>query len=159
MLALWALAACWQPDPWTPPPPPPEALEAMGVGVLDEAALAAGEAGVPEEDAEEGAVPEGGSEPTNPEEDASGAGIAAVDPPVEADPDAFDVYPARVVAVPATIVDDFGKPLFVILTPDTPVEVRAEEPPVRKRVWCARCEPPVEGWLQDAVVERVPVPE
>jgi hypothetical protein len=157
MLALWALAACYRPDPWTPPPPPPEALEAMGVGVLDPSAVAAGELGVEGAEAEaegeaaEGAAPEhGDTEPGDADADAPDDTDAAETPPAPP----FDAYAATVVSAPASIVDDFGKALFVILVPGTPVEVRGEDLPARKRVWCAKCEPQVEGWLQAHLVER-----
>ncbi len=112
----------------------------MGVGVLDEVALAAGELGV--EGAEE--AEEAPAEAEEAPEEAGGTG------------DGFEPYAARVVAIPASIVDDYGKPLFVILAEGTPVEVRGEELPVRKRVWCERCDPQVEGWLQAGIVERAP---
>jgi hypothetical protein len=145
MLALWALVACYRPDPWTPPPPPPEALEAMGVGVLDASALAAGELGV------EGAEADGEAAEGEAAEGAAPDDTDAADSP-PAPP--FDAYAATVVSAPASIVDDVGKALFVILVPGTPVEVRGEELPARKRVWCAKCDPQVEGWLQAHLVER-----
>lgn len=63
----------------------------------------------------------------------------------------FVSYRAHTLVSPVTIVDDWGKTLAVIPTPDWPLEVRGEEP-IRKRVWCETCDPQVEGWVQPHLV-------
>jgi hypothetical protein len=125
---MWLLlfAACWRPDLSRAP----EALPPLEPSLFTEEqgfAQAPGEA------------PEGGGEPP--------AG------PAEADPDAppFDAYPAVTTTAPVTIVDDFGKPLSIVRSVGTPVEVRGEET-IRRKVFCAVCAPAAEGWVQTATV-------
>jgi hypothetical protein len=142
MLVLWGLIACWRPGPWSPPPPPPEALEAMGIGATYEPGAEAG--AEPEEDGPGRAYATASADGTVPEPEEAPAPVA------------FDPYAARITAVPATIVDDAGTPLFVVVALGTEVEVRGEDLPLRRRVRCARCTPVTEGWLQAGIVEPLP---
>ena len=128
------LLGCWAPDAYTPPPPPPEAVEAME-------ALAQ----APEPEAEpEAAEPEVAEpEATEPEDEPEAPVAPAMEP-----------YKGRVITSPSTIVDDFGKPLVVLNKAMVAVEVRAEESPIRRKVFCADCKPAVEGWIQWSAVVR-----
>ena len=134
-LVLATLAGCWRPEPYTPPPPPFAA--------------------------EGDASAEGGSEPptgggASDEEDtrALAPGEDPEDIPSE-DAPTFARYTARTVQGPVTIVDDWGKNLVVIGEAGVLLEVRGEES-FRMRVRCETCDPPVEGWLQPHLLERVP---
>lgn len=82
-------------------------------------------------------------------------GEAGDDAAVEDAPDTppFQSYKARTVQAPASIVDDYGKPIAVIGVVGWELEVRGEEE-IRVRVWCEKCDPAVEGWLQPQLVAR-----
>lgn len=123
------LFACWRPAAYVPPEPPPQAKEAMEA-VGEEA---------PEK--EEGASEVADEERKTEEEEA-----------IEEKP-AIQPYAARIITAPATLVDDFGRPVGVIEKAETDVEVRAEEE-IRKKVYCGSCNPAVEGWIQKSLVER-----
>ncbi len=136
---LWLLA-CWRPDTYQPPPPPEEAAAALQ-SLQTEAAEEDG-APLPEPD---GAAPEG-----QPEDGAPDG--AAEDTP---DAPAIQPYRARILSAPATLVDDSGRPVAVLDRPLVEVEVRAEDS-IRRKVWCGSCSPSTEGWIQAALVEKIP---
>lgn len=138
VLLAVGLLGCWRPDPWTPPPPPPEAVEA----------LAPADVGPDDAPPAEGADADDAEAPEAPEDDGDDAPEAPPEPPVVplARP-----WAARLLQVPATLVDDAGTTLVVIGARDTPLEVRAEQPH-RVKVWCASCSPPTEGWIQAQIV-------
>lgn len=145
MILALLLPACWRPESYTPPPPPPaEALGAPG----DEAAAqepeeaAEGEPGPGEDRPEDPAAPDAAEDDAPPDEE---------DVPTQPD---FESYRARTVSAPVTIVDDWGKPLAVLGRAAWELEVRGEEP-IRTRVWCGTCDPPVEGWLQPHLLARI----
>lgn len=125
------LLACWQPGDYTPPQPenlpPPAADPAL-----------------------EAAMVPGPDDPDGPEREAA----AAPDAPEPPAPPSMDPYAAHTVGGPLTVVDDVGQPLAVIATPHTPVVVLDEQEGLRRKVRCDTCTPPVEGWLQWAVVEK-----
>lgn len=126
------LLACWQPGDYTPPQPenlpPPAADPAL-----------------------EAAMVPGPDDPDGPEPEAAAATPDAPEPPA---PPSMDPYAAHTVGGPLTVVDDVGQPLAVIATPHTPVVVLDEQEGLRRKVRCDTCTPPVEGWLQWAVVEK-----
>lgn len=80
------------------------------------------------------------AEPAAPEED---------DPPAEP---TFVGYPAYTAGAPVTLVDDYGKTLCIVASVGSPVEVRAEDENVRKKVWSEVCIPAVEGWAQSQMI-------
>lgn len=124
---LILLLACWRPSAYVPPEPPPEAVAAMT-----------------EEPAEEKAEAEKGDEKAEPEEEK----------PEEEEKPAMEPYLGKILTSPATLVDDFGRPVLVIEKAQTQVEVRAEED-IRKKVYCGACVPAGEGWIQANLVERL----
>ena len=129
--AMLLLLACWQPGDYTPPQPenlpPPAADPAL-----------------------EAAMVPGPDDPDGPEPEAT----AAPDAPEPPAPPSMDPYAAHTVGGPLTLVDDVGQPLAVISAPHTPVIVLDEQDGLRRKVRCDTCTPPVEGWLQWAVVEK-----
>ena len=127
---LWLLA-CWRPDVYQPPPPPEEAAAALQ--------------SLQTEAAEEDGLP--------PLEPAGEAPDATLDETPEAL--AIRPYRARILSAPATLVDDNGRPVAVLDRPLIEVEVRAEDS-IRRKVWCASCSPSTEGWIQAALVEKIP---
>ena len=68
---------------------------------------------------------------------------------------AMKPYVGRILTSPATLVDDYGRPVLIIDKAQTQVEVRAEET-IRKKVYCGTCVPAGEGWIQANLVERTP---
>lgn len=138
---LLALLACWQPGDYTPPQP--ETLPPPAVDPAVEASMLPGPEDPP------GPEPEAAVQ--EPEAATQEPAPAAPEPP---DPPAMDPYAAHTVGAPLTLVDDMGQPLVVITTPHTPVIVLDEQEGLRRKVRCDTCTPPVEGWLQWAVVEK-----
>lgn len=79
---------------------------------------------------------------------ADDADEVAPEPVLNADPDGLDPYAVVTVTSPVTLVDDGGKPVGFVNKVGTTVEVRVEDGDVRRKVWCATCAPPTEGWVQ-----------
>lgn len=145
MILALLLPACWRPEPYTPPPPP-EDVEAPAGEAAEEGPDEAPEGEEGAADAEEAP-----GEPA--EEGAAEEGAPPDEEDVPSQPD-FKSYRAKTVSAPVTIVDDWGKPLAVLGVAAWELEVRGEEP-IRTRVWCATCDPAVEGWLQPHLLARV----
>lgn len=135
---LWLLA-CWRPDTYQPPPPPEEAAAALQ-SLQTEAA---------EEDGAPLPEPAGEAPEATPDATPDGQPDAAPEAP------AIQPYRARILSAPATLVDDSGRPVAVLDRPLVEVEVRAEDS-IRRKVWCGSCSPSTEGWIQAALVEKIP---
>ena len=145
--AIWLSLACWSPAPAPPPPAPPEAEKALSVlkAEADEEARVLPE--TPAEGAAEGAegTAEGAAEGA---EGAEGAAESEAPPPIQP-------WKARTLSAPATLVDDFGKPVAILDRPQVELEVRAEDA-IRRKVFCGSCVPATEGWIQASLLEKVP---
>ncbi len=123
------LGGCWSPA--AVDVPVAHVRQPSEDGATGEGATAEGATG-------EGATREGGAA-----EDA-----VPLEPMLNADPDGLDPYAAVTVTSPVTLVDDGGKPVGFLNKVGAAVEVRVEDGEVRRKVWCASCAPPTEGWVR-----------
>jgi len=154
-MTLWlVLSACWRPDPTLAPELPPLEPSALEAGDAEGDGTPTGDANPTAEGSPTGEGNAGDGTPTG---DAPPTGDGAPDEPDDPGDDGhpvdpnFVAYTAYLATSPVTIVDDLGKPLVIVPKLGTAVEVRGEES-IRKRVYCATCEPATEGWVQSVTV-------